>query len=174
MSSTFISSVGTFGTRLRQLRMDKGYSTTNLGLMIGVTPQTINNWEMNRTSPSEQNIQNIADVFRVEKEYLTDGIKEEAVENTVSNKPEPVTVEIKTATKDITDELRETRAEEHKRLSMQEPKVFNKRDKRILEDLEVIIKHLPDLKMSKDEKKSLYLTVSELRNDYESKVLFGE
>ena len=135
------------GTRIADLRQKKGLTQAELAKRIGVNKSTIAFWEQGRGKPYPQNIQTLADFFGVTPAYLTVG--------DTTPKPEPI----------------ET-------VKLSQPPVAAKKykasDKRKLDDLELVIKHLPDMHMSRDEQKSVYITLAEIRDEYAMKVLFGE
>ena len=72
-----------FGNRLLNLRKKKNISQETLADKIGVTRQTISNWEMNITTPSIVDLINIANVLEINYNELLDesNIKKENENN---------------------------------------------------------------------------------------------
>lgn len=161
-----------FGRRLRELRKSQGFTVVELASRLGTHKNTIGNWEFERTKPSDQNILDLCNVLNTTRGYLLNG------EDTAPH-VDKVVVDLKgevnkIAEKELKAVLKNAIEEEDvRRLTNQIPRKYSKKDKMILEDLTTIINHLPDLNLSIECKKSLYLTVSELRNEYESRYLFG-
>lgn len=62
---------------LRDYRKKHGYTQTALANLIGVTHQTINNWEHGNAKPNEESIIKLARVFNVSPERLYDQMLEE-------------------------------------------------------------------------------------------------
>jgi len=56
----------TFGEKLRKWRMDKGFFIKDLAKMIGVTPDTIINWEKRDVKPSKENLKKIGKSLRIQ------------------------------------------------------------------------------------------------------------
>ena len=56
--------------RLKKLRTNKEMSQRNLAGVLGVSQQTIGNWEVGRTSPDPEMINRIASFFNVSTDYL--------------------------------------------------------------------------------------------------------
>lgn len=56
--------------RIRQLRMAQGMSQTSLAEELGVTKQSVSNWENDNILPSIEMLVNIAHVFHVSTDYL--------------------------------------------------------------------------------------------------------
>lgn len=52
-----------FGERLRQLRTSRGISQEELGKRLGVTKQTVSNWEIENVTPALDMFQNIVNYF---------------------------------------------------------------------------------------------------------------
>lgn len=50
----------TLGERMYQLRKKKGLSQEQLGEQIGVTRQTISNWELNETTPNSDQLKQLS------------------------------------------------------------------------------------------------------------------
>ncbi len=60
----------TFGELLRELRLEKGLSQTELAKQLGVGKSIISSWELNQSDPSFTNAIKIARLFDVSLEYL--------------------------------------------------------------------------------------------------------
>ncbi len=73
-----ISTMGTFGKRLRDLREEKGITLKELAVLIGRDEKnntTISAWEKDKTQPSIEDIVKLADVLNTSTEYLLRGKK---------------------------------------------------------------------------------------------------
>lgn len=64
-------------TILKDYRKRFGYTQTTLAELIGVTHQTINNWEHGTAKPNEESIRKLANVFNIAPERLYDQMIEE-------------------------------------------------------------------------------------------------
>lgn len=53
----------TFGEEIRKYRIDSGFQIRELAEMVGVTEDTIINWEKDRTKPTINNILAIDQLF---------------------------------------------------------------------------------------------------------------
>lgn len=75
--------MGDFGTRLRELRENKGISQQKISALIGVKSgkQTISKWEKGQTEPSISELIRLCEVLDVSAEYLITGKKSVAVVN---------------------------------------------------------------------------------------------
>jgi transcriptional regulator with XRE-family HTH domain len=56
--------------RLKGLRIKKGWSLLELSLLVGVSDQTISNWERGKNEPNIENIIKLANIFNVSIDYL--------------------------------------------------------------------------------------------------------
>lgn len=59
-----------FGERLKQLRQLKNLSQEELGKRLGVSKQTVSNWEIENVTPSLDMFENIARLFDTTPNYL--------------------------------------------------------------------------------------------------------
>lgn len=59
-----------FAKRLRQLRKKSCLSQYDLGQLLNITQQTINNYENGKREPSQDMLQRIADIFVISTDYL--------------------------------------------------------------------------------------------------------
>ena len=69
-----------FGEKLKQLRLNKGYSQENLAELMNVSRQAITKWENGNGMPDIENLKTIARVFEVTIDSLV--LEEEEVEIT--------------------------------------------------------------------------------------------
>ena len=60
------------GNKILDLRKKKGYSQEELGDKIGVTRQTISNWELNETTPNPDQLKLLSNEFNVSIDDLLD------------------------------------------------------------------------------------------------------
>jgi transcriptional regulator with XRE-family HTH domain len=58
------------GKRIREARLANGFSQEDLGDALSVTRSAISLWEKGRSMPEDQNLQALADVLKVSKDYL--------------------------------------------------------------------------------------------------------
>ncbi|MGM0260500.1 LexA family protein [Enterococcus sp. AZ102] len=61
------------GKQISELRNTRGYTQEDLALKIGVSKQTVSNWETGLKVPRMGAIQKIADHFNVSKSFIIDG-----------------------------------------------------------------------------------------------------
>ena len=61
---------------LKELRTEKGLSTTELGKKINVSNSTVSRWEGGKIIPSIEHLYNIAKYFDVSADYLIGIINE--------------------------------------------------------------------------------------------------
>ena len=59
-----------FGERLRELRTQKGISQEDLGKRLGVSKQTVSNWEIENVTPALDMFLNIVNYFRTTPDYM--------------------------------------------------------------------------------------------------------
>ncbi len=59
-----------FSSRLKYLREKKDLSQLELGKILNLTQQTINNYENGKREPNQEILQKIADYFKVSVDYL--------------------------------------------------------------------------------------------------------
>ena len=59
-----------FKDRLKQLRIENGYSGETLGNLIGVSKAAIGNYESGYRKPRQEQLEALADVFNVDMDYL--------------------------------------------------------------------------------------------------------
>ena len=68
------------GKYLRALRRRRGMSQQELALALGVSKQTISNWEVGRKVPRMKTIEKIANVFGVSRNSILAGLPVEMLE----------------------------------------------------------------------------------------------
>lgn len=61
--------------RLRELRLQLGLTTTELGQAIGCSNPTITNYELGNRNPDPETLMKLADYFNVSVDYLLDRTK---------------------------------------------------------------------------------------------------
>ena len=59
-----------FTERLKELRLKKGLTQTELGEKVGVKQNTFTNWEKGKREPSFENLIKLADLFEVSLDWL--------------------------------------------------------------------------------------------------------
>lgn len=63
----------TMGTRLKELRLNAGYTGEEVGRMLQVSKSAISMWEKDLRSPSADLIERFADIFGVSTDYIITG-----------------------------------------------------------------------------------------------------
>lgn len=63
----------TMGTRLKELRMNAGYTGEEVGRMLQVSKSVISMWEKDLRSPSADLIERFADIYGVSTDYIITG-----------------------------------------------------------------------------------------------------
>ncbi len=67
-----------FGTRLRNIRIEKGYSQKDLAEFLGVNVRTVSRWEQNNNKPNQEEMEKISKLFGIpEDELLVDELSDE-------------------------------------------------------------------------------------------------
>ncbi|WP_247930726.1 helix-turn-helix domain-containing protein [Streptococcus mitis] len=59
-----------FSERLKELRLKKGLTQTELGEKVGVKQSTFTNWEKGKREPSFENLIKLADLLEVSLDWL--------------------------------------------------------------------------------------------------------
>ncbi|CNZ68581.1 XRE family transcriptional regulator [Streptococcus pseudopneumoniae] len=59
-----------FSVRLKELRLKKGLTQTELGEKVGVKQNTFTNWEKGKREPSFENLIKLADLLEVSLDWL--------------------------------------------------------------------------------------------------------
>lgn len=59
-----------FTERLKELRLKKGLTQTELGEKVGVKQNTFTNWEKDKREPSFENLIKLADLLEVSLDWL--------------------------------------------------------------------------------------------------------
>ena len=59
-----------FPQRLKELRLKKGLTQTELGKKVGVKQNTFTNWENGKREPSFENLIKLADLLEVSLDWL--------------------------------------------------------------------------------------------------------
>lgn len=75
----------TVGENIHILRKKKGISQEQLGEQIGVTRQTISNWELNETSPNTEQLKLLSKSFNISIDDLLDNDIKTVLAEKVSN-----------------------------------------------------------------------------------------
>jgi transcriptional regulator with XRE-family HTH domain len=177
-------------------RARKGVSQKALAEMAGVNPCMISFWENGKLICRDKvKLQMMADFLGVSYGWLAHGElvsteraepkPEQKVHPKLAEMPAPAgrndneplpTVKLATLQKKLTEEFRKANELPVKKEAA-EPitaVVYKAEDGRRLDDINMIIKHLRDMKVTKEEKQRLHKTLSHFRTQLESVVLFGE
>lgn len=75
----------TLGDKLLKLRKEKGFSQEELGNRIGVTRQTISNWELGETNPNPEQLKLLSKEYKVSIDEILDNDVEEILFKKISN-----------------------------------------------------------------------------------------
>lgn len=59
-----------FSQRLKELRLKKGLTQTELGEKVGVKQNTFTNWENGKREPNFETLLKLADLFEVSLDWL--------------------------------------------------------------------------------------------------------
>jgi len=73
------------GEKILNLRKQKGLSQEQLGEEIGVTRQTISNWELNETQPNPEQLKSLSKVLNISIDELLDNDIKNVLEKGISN-----------------------------------------------------------------------------------------
>jgi len=73
------------GTRIHELRKERGLSQEQLAEKVGVSRQTISKWELGETSPDIKQAKLLSQIFGVSLDELTDNDTKEPLYQKVSN-----------------------------------------------------------------------------------------
>lgn len=73
------------GNKLVKLRKENKLSQDSLADKLGVTRQTISNWELNTTKPDIVQIKNISEIFNISIDELLDNNTKDIIEKKISN-----------------------------------------------------------------------------------------
>ena len=74
----------TFGTRLKELREDKGLRQNDMAKICGIAVASYANWEQGRALPPLNQIPVLADFFEVSTDYILGVSKKEAADRLAS------------------------------------------------------------------------------------------
>ena len=104
----------TMGTRLKELRLNAGYTGEEVGRMLQVSKSAISMWEKDLRSPSADLIERFADIYGVSTDYIITGrdsnapkgyyLDQEAAEYAEYLRTRPHAKILFSASKDITKE----------------------------------------------------------------------
>ena len=85
--------------QIRTLRLVRGMSQVELARRLGVTKQSVSNWENDNIQPSIEMLKKLADIFSVSTEYLLGLEKEEFID--VSGLPPGVVTHLRQVVEDF-------------------------------------------------------------------------
>lgn len=69
--------MNTFGNNLKMLRIEHGWTQTELAKLLNVAKGTVSNWENENRFPDKDMLNKIADTFKVSMDYLLGRTTEE-------------------------------------------------------------------------------------------------
>lgn len=84
------------GENILKLRKQNGFSQEQLGDKVGVTRQTISNWELNETTPNPEQLKLLSKVLNVSIDELLDNDLKNIIVDKVSNTEKLAGIIIKT------------------------------------------------------------------------------
>ena len=85
--------------QIRTLRLVRGMSQVELARRLGVTKQSVSNWENDNIQPSIEMLKKLADIFSVSTDYLLGLEKEEFID--VSGLPPGVVTNLRQVVEDF-------------------------------------------------------------------------
>ena len=85
--------------QIRTLRSVRGMSQVELARRLGVTKQSVSNWENDNIQPSIEMLKKLADIFSVSTDYLLGLEKEEFID--VSGLPPGVVTHLRQVVEDF-------------------------------------------------------------------------
>ena len=85
--------------QIRTLRLVRGMSQVELARRLGVTKQSVSNWENDNIQPSIEMLKKMADIFSVSTDYLLGLEKEEFID--VSGLPPGVVTHLRQVVEDF-------------------------------------------------------------------------
>lgn len=161
--------MNTFGERLKDLRTKKGCTQKEIAGMMGVSQWTVCSWENNRFTPKKDDLADLAALFDVTADYLLHG---EVV--SVFTAPKKDIPQVKMTWADELPPKKEAPAPMPSPIKKDDAVVYRAEDGRKLDDINLLIRHLRDMKITDEEKRRLHRRLSQMRTEVESIVLFGE
>jgi len=72
-----------FAVRLKKLRLEKSLTQKQLGEIVGVIKQAVNNWEKGIASPNLYTFKMLCDYFNVSADYLLGRTDKPEINNTI-------------------------------------------------------------------------------------------
>lgn len=142
----------TFAERLREKREEHGLTQGELAELAGITAQWVSKYETGKALPSRQSTRKgLCDALEVTDTWLYSG------------------------TGEADKAVAEQKTEEAKQAKLESERiVYSATDRVNIENINLLIKYLPVLPLSTDDKRRVHATLSSYRSELESKVLFGE
>lgn len=140
----------TFAERLSMAITEDGRTRGEIATACGTSTAQLLKWERGEASPRLNSIRGLCTGLGITERWLTSGLGEKSAEKQKENA---------------------MKAEAEKKFHS--ARVTNGKDKRQLEDLNLVINHIRDMNLSSDEMKAIYITLSELRNEVEARTLFN-
>ena len=142
--------MSTFAERLAQAIEEDGRTIAEITRACGIGQPMIYKYTHGTSYPRKASIDALCKGLGITERWLTSGLGEKSAEK-----------EKETAMK----------AEAERKFHA--TRVVNGKDKRQLEDIELVISHIRDMNLSSDEMLAVYTTLAEIRNELECKVLFN-
>ena len=142
--------MSTFAERLSQAITEDGRSRGEIASACGTVTASLLRWERGESTPRVNSVKGLCAGLGVTERWLMSGLGEKSAVKHEEN-------------------VMKAKAEE----KFKTTRIINGKDKRQLEDIEMVIDHIRDMNISSDEMLAIYTTLSEIRNDLECKVLFN-
>lgn len=167
----------TFVDRLDDLRKKHDLTVAEACELIGVPYPTYYNWAHGDSFPRPDGIQKIADAYGVTTAWLMTGkeeAKEEAKETTpIEEKSKPVvnTIVEEPIAQKQSEPTRTYKIYEHPK---QHSISYTSKDAQALQDVNTVINQIRHMAISREKKKSIHKTMSEIRMNLECKVFYGD
>lgn len=99
--------------KLYKLRKEKGLTQSDLADKLGVSRQSVSNWEVGSVVPSTKRLKDLSHLYEVPLDHLLD---ENSVEDQVDGLPEGVTLSEAEETGTVAEPISERTEKRHKRL----------------------------------------------------------
>ena len=137
--------------RMEMLRVENGLTKKEFAELCGVHPANYSGWISGRSVPSERSVIKVAETFQVLEKWRMHGVGERTVTEETKKKEE-------------------ARREQVMKMTV----VYRAEDAQQLKDIEEVIGWVKDRDIDVARKKRIYKTLSTIRGELESKVIFGE
>lgn len=164
----------TFVERLDSLRQKHELNVNEACELIGVPYQTYYNWAHGDSFPRPDGIKKIAEAYGVTTAWLMTG--NEPADAQIEKKEEPVREAIveETIQPKASEPARTYKIYENPQKEQSRSIRYHSKDVQALQDVNTVINQIKHMNISRDKKKSVHKTMSEIRMDLECKVFYGD